>query len=190
MKTERYNIFRRVHKNLGCLLFDTGARFQRLDNTDPEEMNILMEQIMGVTEYFEHHIRREEYVIYNAVATIAPFIVSEMERADEKNSCIAFTIEKVIEPLYPMTNSTRQEIITELQTLFFSFTAAVLLQINKEVTVINELLWENYTDDQLMSLEESLMEMSQPDRFSQERNFELTNNTEIRLSYINSVEAA
>jgi hypothetical protein len=90
-----------------------------------------------------------------------------------------------------LNNFIPREIVTELQTLFFSFTAAILLQINKEVNVINELLLEIYTDDQLMTLEESLINKRKGKHFNrQELNFELTRNTETLFPWINSVEAA
>ena len=51
----------------------------------------------------------------------------------------------------------------QLQAIFFEFTAAVLQHMNKEETVINELLWSNYTDKQLVALEVEMLKQSTPE---------------------------
>ena len=51
----------------------------------------------------------------------------------------------------------------QLQAAFFEFTAAVLQHMNKEETVVNELLWSNYTDKQLVILEVEMLRQSTPE---------------------------
>ena len=44
--------------------------------------------------------------------------------------------------------------------MFFEFTAAVLQHMNKEETVINEILWSNYSDRQLVGMEVEMMKQA------------------------------
>jgi len=48
----------------------------------------------------------------------------------------------------------------QLQAVFFEFTAAVLQHMNKEETVINEILWSNYSDSQLVGMEVEIMKQA------------------------------
>jgi hypothetical protein len=156
MKQERYNIFQQTHKNLGCLVFDAGAGLQKTDNCSAEEISLVLEKMHLAIRYFEYHIRREDNLIYNAVASVAPYIISEMEKVNGADMCQAWEIESKIEKLSLFAGKCVQENVNSLRTSFYAFTAAVLLHINKEETVINQLLWDIYSDQQLREMHHTI----------------------------------
>ena len=156
MKQERYNIFQQTHKNLGGLVFDAGAGLQKTDSCSAEEICQVLEKMQLAIRYFEYHIRREDILIYNAVASVAPYIISEMEKVNGADLGLAWEIEDKIEKLSPSTGKCAQENVNSLRTSFYAFTAAVLLHINKEETVINQLLWDIYSDQQLKEMHHTI----------------------------------
>lgn len=165
MKQEqRYNIFKRTHKGLRSMLFDAGAKIQQADFTKPRQAEAAMDVIKQTTRSFLYHLSKEDRILYSSVILYAPYIVAMIEQTNKKDENLATSIDKIIEQYKGMT--TKNEMVSfglQLQAAFFEFTAAVLQHMNKEETVINELLWSNYTDRQLVALEVEMMKQSTPE---------------------------
>ena len=161
---QRYNIFQRTHKGLRSMLFDAGARIQQTDFTKAKEANAAIEIAKQTTRSFLYHMSKEDNILYHSVILYAPYIVAMIEQTNAKDEKLAKAVDQVIEGYKDLT--TKNELISfgcQLQGVFFEFTAAVLQHMNKEETVINELLWSNYTDKQLVALEVEMLKQSTPE---------------------------
>ena len=162
MKQEqRYNIFRRTHKGLRSMLFDAGAKIQQTDFTKNKQSNAAIEAVKHSTRSFLYHLSKEDKIIYHSVVLFAPYIVAMVEQTNLKDQALAESIDKLIGQ--QREQDTKKEKIAfghQLQALFFEFTAAVLQHMNKEETVINEILWSNYSDRQLVGMEVEMMKQA------------------------------
>lgn len=165
MKQEqRYNIFKRTHKGLRSMLFDAGAKIQQTDFTKTKQADAAIDIIKQTTRSFLYHLGKEDNLLYHSVVLYAPYIVAMIEQTNTKDEKLARSIDKIMEQYKDL--STKKEMISfglTLQAAFFEFTAAVLQHMNKEETVINELLWSNYTDSQLVAIEVEMMKQSTPE---------------------------
>ena len=165
MKQEqRYNIFKRTHKGLRSMLFDAGARIQQTDFTKARQADAAIEIVRQTTRSFLYHLSKEDSILYHSVVLYAPYIVAMIEQTNAKDEKLARSVDNVIEGY--KTLSTKNEMMSfglQLQAAFFEFTAAVLQHMNKEETVVNELLWSNYTDKQLVILEVEMLKQSTPE---------------------------
>lgn len=162
MKQEqRYNIFKRTHKGLRGMLFDAGAKIQQTDFSKSKQANATIDSIKQSTRSFLYHLSKEDTIVFHSIVLHAPYIVAMMEQSNVKDESIARSIDKKIEE-YNELNSKKEKILFghQLQAMFFEFTAAVLQHMNKEETVINELLWSNYTDRQLIAMEVEMMKQA------------------------------
>ena len=162
MKQEqRYNIFKRTHKGLRSMLFDAGARIQQTDFTKSKQANAAIEMVKQSTRSFLYHLSKEDKIIYHSVVLHAPYIIAMIEQTNSKDQALAESIDKIIDQ--QREQDTKKEKIAfghQLQAAFFEFTAAVLQHMNKEETVINEILWSNYTDRQLIGMEVEMMKQA------------------------------
>ena len=165
MKQEqRYNIFKRTHKGLRSMLFEAGARIQQTDFTKAKEANAAIEVARQTTRSFLYHLSKEDNLLYHSVVLYAPYSVAMIEQTNAKDERLARSIDTVTENYKSL--ATKNEMILfghQLQAAFFEFTAAVLQHMNKEETVINELLWANYNDKQLVILEVEMLKQSTPE---------------------------
>lgn len=165
MKQEqRYNIFKRTHKGLRSMLFDAGAKIQHTDFTKQKQATATIESIRQTTKTFTYHLTKEDNVIYHAVVLYAPYIIAMLEQTSTKDAVLAKSIDRLIADYDPQ-NSKKDQIAygIQLQAAFFEFTAAVLQHMNKEAMVVNDLLWSNYTDTQLVGMEVEMMKQACPD---------------------------
>ncbi len=162
MKQEqRYNIFKRTHKGLRSMLFDAGAKIQQTDFTRSKQANAAIEAIKQSTRSFLYHLSKEDKIIYHSVVLYAPYIVAMVEQTNLKDQALAESIDKLIDQQREQ-DSKKEKIAFghQLQAVFFEFTAAVLQHMNKEETVINEILWSNYSDRQLVGMEVEMMKQA------------------------------
>ena len=162
MKQEqRYNIFKRTHKGLRSMLFDAGARIQQTDFSKSKQANVAIEAIKQSTRSFLYHLRKEDKVIYHSVVLYAPYIVAMIEQTNLKDQTLAESIDKIIDQDSKVdTRKEKTDFGHQLQAAFFEFTAAVLQHMSKEETVINEILWSNYTDRELIGMEVQMMKQA------------------------------
>jgi hypothetical protein len=161
---QRYNIFKRTHKGLRGMLFDAGARVQQTDFTKQKQASGAIDIVKQTTRSFLYHLKNEDNILYHSVVLYAPYIVAMIEQTNAKDEKLARTIDMLIEQYKDLaTKSEMTSFGLELQAAFFEFTAAVLQHMNKEETVINELLWGNYSDSQLVTLEVEMLKQSTPD---------------------------
>jgi len=162
MKQEqRYNIFKRTHKGLRSMLFDAGARIQQTDFTRSKQAIAAIEIVKQSTRSFLYHLNKEDKIIYHSVVLYAPYIVAMIEQTNLKDQALAESIDKIIDQ--QREQDTKKEKIAfghQLQAVFFEFTAAVLQHMNKEETVINEILWSNYSDRELIGMEVEMMKQA------------------------------
>ena len=162
MKQEqRYNIFKRTHKGLRGMLFDAGARIQQTDFTKAKQTDAAIDIVKQTTRSFLYHLSKEDNLLYHSVVLYAPYIIAMIEQTNIKDEKLARSIDKTIEQYKDM--ATKNEMISfglQLQAVFFEFTAAVLQHMNKEETVINEILWSNYSDKQLIGMEVKMMKQA------------------------------
>ena len=158
MKTLRHNIYNKVHSGLRTLMLDAGLKIQRTDFSRPKEADRTIALIREVIGGFEYHARHEDDRIFHAVADKAPYIVAMFEKATAKNLQMAINIGEMVDQFETIKNrSQKVKHGSYLQNVFFEFTAAVLQTMNKEETVVNELLWAHYTDKEIQALERQLI---------------------------------
>lgn len=164
MAQERFNIFKRTHKGLSSMVFDAGTKIQQTDFTNAKDAKETISFIGQAVRSFCYHVKNEDTVIYSAVVNFAPFIVTVIEKTSLKDLQLALIIEEKLGEYKKLYN--KQDMIVfgaDLMAIFFAFTAAVLQHINKEDTVIKELLWSNYNDRELIEMEANITKQLIPD---------------------------
>jgi hemerythrin-like domain-containing protein len=143
------------------MLFDAGAKIQQTDFSKSKQANAAIEAIKQSTRSFLYHLSKEDKIIYHSVVLYAPYIVAMIEQTNLKDQALAESIDKLIDQ--QREQDTKKDKIAfghQLQSVFFEFTAAVLQHMNKEETVINEILWSNYSDKQLVGMEVEMMKQA------------------------------
>lgn len=162
MRKARYNIYSKVHKNLRTRLLDTGLKIQTTDFSKPENAKRTLINLKEAIGSFEIHLKEDAF-IFHSIASAAPYIIAMFEKENTKNRQMSVAITKKTERFELLrTRTERINFGTDLQAVFFEFTASVLHNMNKEETIINELLWTNYTDNELAEMEEEIVKRLAP----------------------------
>jgi len=153
MNSLRYNAFNYIHKALRALLYETALKVQQTDFTSQAETEAVLEKIEMVLSQFENHAHHEDRHILPAVMKYAADTANEIESEHIQDEMLTLKLENKIKKYQRAVSSAdRKETGEQIMYTFIEFVAFNLTHMNKEEHIINEILWNNYTDEQLMQL--------------------------------------
>jgi len=151
MQTLRFNPFNQIHKGLRALLYDTAVLLQHTDFTKEEEIKKVTERVHFVNELFATHAHIEDHQVFPMITEFAPEIVADFESQHQTDHELSEGLGKCL-TLFTETNSPEQNLWAgnELLQAFNSFLAFNVEHMKKEETIINAVLWQHYSDAQLL----------------------------------------
>lgn len=156
MRRERYNIYEKAHSKLRRQLLDAGLVVQATDFGKKTEANYAFDKIKETNSTIHQYLGQVKE-IFEAIITMAPYIVMELEKG---NSSIKELVIKtdIIRDQYnqAFTTTLKRKIGNEMQQVFFELTAASLKMMNREEIIVNDLLWTNYNDAEIQELEKRM----------------------------------
>lgn len=152
MQTLRFNPFNQIHKGLRALLYDTALLMQHTDFTHEAERAEVIERVRLVNYLFHHHAHTEDNRIFPMIEPYAPQIQADFEAQHETDHQLSEDLEKCV-VRFTETNTPEQNLLAaqQLAHAFHAFLAFNVEHMAKEETVINQVLWQYYTDAQLMA---------------------------------------
>lgn len=158
MKAIRYNAFNQIHKGLRALLYDTALKIQHTDFADDTAAAKTFDQVNTVLWLFESHADIEDSMVFPMVQQAAPHIVEEFEKEHETDHRLGEELKTQMKAYYTSKDETEKiKAGTAVFLAFNEFIAFNLNHMNREETIINSFLWENYTDEALMGLTKEIV---------------------------------
>lgn len=163
MNTQRYNIYNFIHKALRALLYDTALCIQQTDFANKEEAEVALGKIDAVLSIFRSHAHHEDNHVMPAVRKYDLFIANENESEHERDEALTLGMESKMEVIRTAASGEiAKKAGIEIMYLFVEFTAFNLVHMNKEENVINEVLWKNYTDQDLHEMTNKIIASTSP----------------------------
>ncbi len=154
----RYNAFKQIHKGLRAYMYDTALHIQHTDFTDSAATSILFKKIENLLWLFEGHAEVEDNIVFPIIQRVAPEVVADFEsqhvRDHELSQAVAYWIN-----MYKIAATDEERIMTGIKLLneFNEFVAFNLQHMNKEETIVNQVIWENYSDKELLGLTQEIV---------------------------------
>jgi len=156
MRRERYNIYEKAHSKLRTQLLDAGLVVQATDFGKKAEANYAFDKINETNSTIHQYLGQVKEIL-EAIITIAPYIVMELEKGNSSIKELVIKTDNIRDKYcQAYTISLKKKIGNEIQQLFFELTAASLKMMNREDMIVNDLLWTNYTDTEIQQLEKSI----------------------------------
>lgn len=156
MRRERYNIYERAHSQLRRQLLDAGLVVQATDFGKKTEANYAFDKIKETSSTIHQYLGQVKEIL-EAIITVAPYIVMELEKGNSSIKELVIKTDTIRDQYsQAFTLSLKRKIGNEMQQLFFELTAASLKMMNREDMIVNDLLWTNYTDAEILELEKRM----------------------------------
>lgn len=167
MDTSRYNSFNQVHKGLRALLYETALNFQQVDMSIAEAAESVIAQLEEVLFLFESHAHGEDHYFNEPLEKTNPEVATLFEKEHVEDHRLANVLSGLIASFKQApTPQARAEKGKHLFYAFNEFIAFNLYHMNKEEIELNAALWERYSDTEIKSIEQTLVQNIPPQKMA------------------------
>lgn len=163
METKRYNIFNLIHKALRSMMFEAATAIQQTDFTNREEAIVTIQQLEKVLHAFDEHADHEDKYIMPAVERYAKQLVDELESQHVVDHALTHSLREAVSQWKVAEDETLMtEMGLKILYDFNEFIAFNLSHMNKEEVELNAVLWQYYTDPEIMHISHTLVSSIEP----------------------------
>ncbi len=165
MQALRFNTFGQIHKGLRALLYDTAILIQHANFTREDDIRRVVERVALVDRLFESHAHIEDSQIFPMIEAQAPEVVADFEAQHVEDHRLSEALKNQLQK-FVETNSPEQNLAygQELMQQFNAFLAFNVEHMRKEETIVNELLWKQYSDAELLGKVEAISSSIPPEK--------------------------
>lgn len=158
MYLNRLNVFNQIHKGLRALLYDVALQIQQTDFTAKEGTQELVKEIEQVVHLFDEHAENEDSYILPMIGKYNPQLIESFENEHEEDHRLSQQLLTDINTWWNAANDwEKQKAGTEIFYHFNEFVAFNLYHMNREEKLLNEVLWTNYTDGEILAVEHEIV---------------------------------
>lgn len=158
MYPTRFNIFNGIHKGLRAMLYELALTIQQTDFSEVDEAETLVKEVEQVVSFFTAHAEHEDRFILPAVARYNARIIEAFAHDHLEDGWLAELLLKSVQAWRRAEDaSARAQAGSELFYHFTEFTAFNLVHMNKEERFLNEVLWEYYSDREILQIERCIL---------------------------------
>jgi hypothetical protein len=187
---KRYNIFNLKHKGLRAMLYDTAVVLQLTCFEDQESTAETIKKVEAVLSSFHHHASHEEKFVLPAIRKYDADLVHEFESEHGIDELLTQNINNLVTTLRAVT--AREEMMAAgyaLTMAFNEFIAFNLYHMNKEESKINRILWDYYTDVELIHITQLIIASIPPAVMAEDARWMMKgiSNTEI-INWLRSIK--
>lgn len=157
MQDQRHNVFTQIHKGLRGMLYDTALRLQQTDFSDPQASKAI-EPLHQLLVFFDEHAENEDRFILPHIRHYQAQLIDELENDHQIDHQLTQTLFDHMRAWETATTGSQREAIgQQILFAFNEFIAFNLYHMNKEETVLIDLLWKHYTDAEIRQMEQAII---------------------------------
>ncbi len=155
---QRYNTFRQIHKALRACLYDTALTLQQTSFADSFEAEPALEKVNDVLDFFDSHARHEDQFILPAIEQYDRELIHEFEQEHVTDLALSNRLRSLMN-IYRHAVSTeeRLEMGSAISKAFVEFMIFNLGHMADEELHLNQVLWANYSDLQIIDIQRALV---------------------------------
>lgn len=155
---KRYNTFYLIHKALRAMLYETALTLQQTDFSNYTEARAALAKINDVLFAFDTHAHHEDSFIIPAVETYEPGLAASFEKEHVEDLRISNRLKNII-VIYENIFFPEERALcgSALVKSFTEFVVFNLEHMAKEEQLLNQVLWEHYSDEQIIAIQQQLM---------------------------------
>ncbi|WP_256010424.1 hypothetical protein [Desertivirga xinjiangensis] len=155
---QRYNTFYYSHKGLRGMLFHTGIAIQKIDFSSRHETNKFLIKLTEVLELVERHSFHEDQYIFPHLTKYDEHLMLELENDHLHGQRLSETLIKLINDVRIAEDvHIRQKLGMQIFLDFNRFIAFHLQHMEKEEEKVNVLLWENFSNQEIVDMKGAIV---------------------------------
>lgn len=190
MKQTRYNTFNLIHKALRSSMYDAANTLQRTDFSNREQGWNAIKKVERVLFYFDEHAKHEDNFILPAVQRYNAKLVDDFEREHVTAHALSKNInDYIIDWKVTYDEEEMIDLGTQIFYEFNEFIAFNLYHMNKEEDLLNKILWEHYTDLEILQINQALVQSIEPSVLAEQSRWMIRSINDAELTqWINGIK--
>lgn len=159
----RFNMFNQIHKGLRALLYDTAAMLARTDFEDADQYEAVADRVKRVMDVFDNHAHHEDNFVIPLVEEYEPAVADAFEQEHVADHALGQKLRGAIMALdLAIDASAKKQLGLSLMHSFIQFMIFNLQHMYKEETVLNNILFKYYTDEELIDTNRKIVSSIPP----------------------------
>jgi len=155
--TQRYDIYRLVHKGLRAFMCDTLCKMGKLDVDDEEEIHELVSQLDTLLHVCRSHLHHENHYIHPALEARAANSSAQTAKEHDQHEQAIKLLENSLLNLQQCPAHLRTQNALALYRRLAIFIAENLEHMQVEESYNTQVLWQHYSDEELQGIERELI---------------------------------
>ena len=146
------------------MLFDAALAIQRTDFSDDEQGRATLRKLRCVLELYGQHGKHEDEKIFPSVADADSSVVQALEKEHDKDEQLVNDLLLLIRT-YKTAAGERERMQTgyAIHIAFQEFVAFNLQHMVREEKLINPLLWQKFTDEEIVAMQQRVVATITPE---------------------------
>jgi len=155
---KRLNSFSLIHKGLRAMLYDASLSLQQTDFSIAAEATIALTKVDKVLFAFDRHAHHEDSFIIPMVEKFEPELAASFEKEHVEDHHLGNCLKNLL-AIYENTLLPEEKIMcgSAIVRSFTEFLVFNLQHMAKEEHLLNQALWEHYTDEQIIETSNKLV---------------------------------
>lgn len=150
---QRFNTFNMIHKALRAMLYDTALTMQQTYFADTDEAAIALEKMNQVIHAFEQHGMHEDTILMPVISKYDQSMIASFEDEHKEDVSLGNKLMH-LHKIYNATVSPEERILagSVITRAFREYMVFNLEHMQREEVELNQLLWEHYSDEELLEI--------------------------------------
>lgn len=167
MSKPRINMYAGIHKALRTFMCDTQARLARTDAADHDDLHGALAQTRELLHAMRKHLQHEHDFVHPAMHARRPGSAQVAEGDHDHHDWAIDKLLALCDHCATAIGSARHNHLDHLHLQLSVFVGENLVHMNLEETEHNAVLWECYTDEELMAIHDRILAAIPPEEMQQ-----------------------
>lgn len=159
----RLDLYGPIHKALRAFMSDTLLALGRMDCGDDLDFAQATQRVVDLLDFCRSHLEHENGFVHTALEARAPGSAGRIAHEHEEHVAEIAALSAAVSRLRAVPAAARQDAAALLYRDLAAFIAGNYLHMNYEESRHNAVLWEHYSDAELMALHDALVASIPPE---------------------------
>lgn len=166
MERARHNAYALIHKALRLCMVETLPAVGRLDASDAQEVSDAIVRVRELLRFCRMHLAAEEQFVHPAIEARRPGVIARIASEHVEHLASIASLERAVEGLARAPGSSRAVAAFALYSELGKFVGENFVHMHEEETAHNRALWDAYTDEELVALENTIKAHHTPEEMT------------------------
>ncbi|MDA1128902.1 MAG: hemerythrin domain-containing protein [Chloroflexi bacterium] len=153
MTTQRYSIYRPIHKAMRHILFSTSQQVGLTDFGDDADVTEALEAVDRMISLLHEHRENEDRFVHPPAERKIPGITAKFEEDHVQDIALSNEVQGITSEIRKAGGADRMALGIKLHERLNDYIGIYLGHLYREETTMQQALWENFTDEELIAIE-------------------------------------